>query len=283
MAISKITFELVIELFNRGLFKGKKSILDMGDQDINLKFNEIESLINQTNKEFQKDLFLRAKNYPERPRVQSSMLWKNLGFEITNRMDIEELPRDLKQGEIILQDLNFPIKNDLNSKYDVVTDFGNNEHPFNVVESFTNMHKLCKENGLLIIYQSLFKGNGYFNFDFSFFESIAAVNNYSILFSNLIYSNNNNCVLSSVKKENLKLINLNEIDNIYFFYLFKKNNDDDFKFPYQSSGSTYPAKEYFSLKFTHENVSPEKYYLPSKIENISLRSILKIMIKKIFN
>ena len=47
--------------------------------------------------------------------------------------------------------------------------------------------------------------------------------------------------------------------------------------------STYPAKEYFSLKFTHENVSPEKYYLPFKIENISLRSILKIMIKKIFN
>ena len=67
----------------------------------------------------------------------------------------------MKQGEIILQDLNFPIKNDLNSKYDIVTDFGNNEHPFNVVESFTNMHKLCKENGLLIIYQSLFKGNGY--------------------------------------------------------------------------------------------------------------------------
>ena len=201
MAISKITFELVIELFNRGLFKGKKSILDMGDQDINLKFNEIESLINQTKKEFQKDLFLSAKNYPKRPRVQSSMLWKNLGFEITDRMDIEELPRDLKQGEIILQDLNFPIKNDLNSKYDIVTDFGNNEHPFNVVRSFTNMHKLCKENGLLIIYQSLFKGNGYFNFDFSFFESIAAVNNYSILFSNLIYSNNNNCVLSSVKKK----------------------------------------------------------------------------------
>ena len=222
MAISKITCEIIIELFNRGLFKEKKSILDMGDQDINLKFNEIESLINQTKKEFQKDLFLSAKNYPKRPRVQSSMLWKNLGFEITDRMDIEELPRDLKQGEIILQDLNFPIKNDLNSKYDIVTDFGNNEHPFNVVESFTNMHKLCKENGLLIIYQSLFKGNGYFNFDFSFFESIAAVNNYSILFSNLIYSNNNNCVLSSVKKENLKLINLNEIDNIYFFYLFKK-------------------------------------------------------------
>ena len=27
---------------------------------------------------------------------------------------------DLKQGEIILQDLNFPIKNDLNSKYDML-------------------------------------------------------------------------------------------------------------------------------------------------------------------
>ena len=38
------------------------------------------------------------------------MLWKNLGFEITDRMDIEELPRDLKQGEIILQDLNFQLK-----------------------------------------------------------------------------------------------------------------------------------------------------------------------------
>ena len=39
----------------------EKINLDMGDQDINLKFNEIESLINQTKKEFQKDLFLNAK------------------------------------------------------------------------------------------------------------------------------------------------------------------------------------------------------------------------------
>ena len=47
----------------------------MGDQDINLKFNEIESLINQTKKNF-KRLILKCQNYPKRPRVQSSMLWK---------------------------------------------------------------------------------------------------------------------------------------------------------------------------------------------------------------
>ena len=66
-------------------------------------------------------------------------------------------------------------------KYDLVTDFGNNEHPFNFIEAFITMHKLCKEKGYLMISQNIFKGNGFVNFDISFFENFAAVNNYSIL------------------------------------------------------------------------------------------------------
>ena len=35
-------------------------------------------------------------------------------------------------------------------KYDLVTDFGNNEHAFNIAEAYKTTHKLCKKDGLIL-------------------------------------------------------------------------------------------------------------------------------------
>ena len=117
----------------------------------------------------------------------------------------------------------------------------------------------------------------------SFFESIAAINNYSITFSSMVYNNKKNFVTSSVNSDNLKLINLNNIDNIYLFYLLKKTNNNEFKFPYQSSGSSYPAREFYKLTTINQDVSPEKFYLPTSGSDLSLREVLKLIIKRFFN
>ena len=43
-------------------------------------------------------------------------------------------------------DLNYPIEDQTEfEKYDLVTDLGNNEHPFNTVESYKTMHKLWNQ------------------------------------------------------------------------------------------------------------------------------------------
>ena len=49
------------------------------------------------------------------------------------------------------------------------------------------MHNLCKKNGFLLINQCVFGGNGFYNFDITFFENVAAVNNYTSIYSSLVF------------------------------------------------------------------------------------------------
>ena len=77
----------------------------------------------------------------------------------------------------------------------------------------------------------------------------------------------------------MKLINLNNVDEIEIFYLLKKNGSDDFKFPYQGTGKNPVTKEYYSLNISHKNTLPETMYIPHSIENINTR----ILIRQLFH
>ena len=99
-------------------------------------------------------------------RVPSKEFWKLLGIETIDSLDL-----DPKYGAFGV-DLNFPLADEeLKGRYDLVTDFGNNEHPFNVAEAYRTMHRLCGVDGYLWIEQNVYNGNGFFNFDQTFFES----------------------------------------------------------------------------------------------------------------
>lgn len=282
MALSNSILETILELKNRGYFDNKKSVIDMGDQDVNVKFDDLIELLKQSNVNFDESEFDLAKKFPLRPRISSSQLWKTIGFDTANRIDIIEIEREKKIGHVIKHDLNFPF-NDKNhlKKYDLVTDFGNNEHPFNVFETYRTMHNLCALEGNLLIFNSIFGGNGFYNFDLSYFENIAAVNNYSIIFSKLFFIKDKKYITTPVDKELIKLINLNNIENIYVFYLMRKKSDNEFKMPYQGSGSSFPPKEKYNLQSINKYISPEKYYIPTKADTMSGRELLKLLIKKI--
>ena len=107
MALGGKALDLMFDLYERDFFKDIKSVIDMGDQDIFAAYSEIDSF----------------------------------GINEAFRMDIVKLERDKNDtNKHVIQDLNFPLKDkNLNQKFDLVTDFGNNEHPFNIVEAY----KLC--------------------------------------------------------------------------------------------------------------------------------------------
>ena len=226
MAIGLKTTDIIFELYNRNFFDKISSVIDMGDQDVNHNYSEVENYFKKFNIKFDSDLFSLAKNHPDRPRVSSSVLWKTLGINSADKIDISkpDRPKNQNVGKFFELDLNFPLTDkNLIGKYDLVTDFGNNEHPFNFIEAYKTMHKLCKEKGYLMINQGLFKGNGYINFGLSFFESFAAVNHYSIVHSCLIFNfPNNKYFTTPIEEDYLNLVDINKVKNIGIFYLLKK-------------------------------------------------------------
>ena len=288
MAIGGSVAEIIFELKHNKFYEKITSVIDMGDQDVNLSYEEIINNLNKFGIKYNQELFALAKNYPTRPRVSSSVLWQALGLKITDKIDMVELnrPANQKVGKVYKQDLNFPLTDkDLIEKYDLVTDFGNNEHPFNFIEAFITMHKLCKEKGFLMIHQGLFKGNGFVNFDISFFENYAAVNNYSIKHSCLVFNFPNNIFFSTpIKRDFLTTVDINKVSSISIFYLLKKEKKGDFKFPYQEYGSAWQSNEMYKMKFSYDDELPTKFYIPFQSKKkTSILNFLKKFIKKILN
>ncbi len=283
MGINYKTAEIISEFTNRGLFKECDSVLDMGDMDLNLNFDQIKTLCETYNLKFDASLFNRSKHFPERPRVSSSMFWKTIGLNTCERMDINAIKRDDNdKTNVIIKDLNFPLdQQNLYNKYNIVTDFGNNEHPFNIVEAYKTMHKVCKKNGYLIVQQALMGGNGFYQFDHCTIDSIAAVNSYSIIFSCFLINKDNEIFSTQLDKKVLKILNLNEIKNIYMMYILKKNNSEDFKFPYQGRGKQLDVKELYSLKTIFKSQNSEDIHLPTNNESITNKNLIKIFFKRI--
>jgi len=147
MALGGKVLDIMFDLYERDFFKDIKTVIDMGDQDAFVSYSEIESRFTNNKIKFNEQAWRNAKNHPKRPRVSSSILWNSFGIKEAFRMDIVKLDRDSNDNnKHVIQDLNFPLKDkSLNQKFDLVTDFGNNEHPFNIVEAYKTMHNLCKK------------------------------------------------------------------------------------------------------------------------------------------
>ena len=179
-------------------------------------------------------------------------------------------------------DLNYPLENQIKfTPYDFVTDFGNNEHPFNVVESYKSMHKLCKENGFMLIHQGIFGGNGFYNFDISFFENLAAVNNYTCLYSSLAFSKKDNFFCTPVDRLYFKMVDIKNIDVIEIIYIFQKKTKKDFVYPYQGSGKSIENSEYYTNKLNTINSFPSRTYIPKSYNDLSLTTLIKYLRNKL--
>ena len=288
MALPVPLIKFFSNLYEKNFFKDLESVLDMGDQDLSGNLTLLKSIFSKHKININEEDFRRSQYYPSRPRVSSSAFWKALGFKKTHRLDIEKLNRAEKNDEdnCYIADLNYPINKQLNlDQYDLVTDFGNNEHPFNVAESYKTMHSLTKKNGYLFICQSYINGNGFYNFDFPFFESLAMANNYEIL-SNfyVIYNYIDGDLVLPIDTDLFKIINIaNAKDGIGIHYFFKKTNNDEFKFPYQGSGTSIKRDTIYQPSYNYNSSPLARGYIPTDVNSLSGKLILKILLNKIFS
>jgi hypothetical protein len=282
MAIGNQIVDLAIYLKQIGMLNTINSVLDMGDQDLNVDYENLKQKLKHLKIPKFENLFERSKYYPKRPRVSSSTFWQSLGINETDRLDLIQLERknDAKHN-FYKVDLNYPLdKKVVNKKYDLVTDIGNNEHPFNVSECFRSLHSLTSKNGLMLIQQSIFKGNGLYNFEIGFFESLAACNNYQILYSAYTISYNDVYFSLPITTGILDVININKASTISVIYLFKKINDEDFNYTYQDLGKKPTREEFFSNSLNFENLPPERNYVPTNISHLSIKKMLGVILKK---
>ena len=196
MGIGNENLDLILELKSRGLFENYESVLDFGDQNYFNSTSKLKKIINKYKislSEKDRELIETPDAKKERKKLllSSSFLWSVLlDLKKFARLDMHFSSRpneDHLSVEKIIHDLNNDFEKISNNKFDMVTDFGNNEHVFNVDKTFKAMHFFCKKNGLIWIQQNIYKTNGFYNLTEDFFENLAAYNNYEIIFSSLVF------------------------------------------------------------------------------------------------
>ena len=284
MAYDRIIIDKIFDYLQSKKFEKISSVMDLGDQDLNLTYEEIINKFKKHNIENNEEKFKRLKYFPSRPRVPSSTLWLSLGFKKADRIDLEKLIRDSTNsddGNVYEVDLNNSLNNkSLRNKYDLVTDFGNNEHVFNVAEAFKTTHELCKENGLIWIMQNLFGGNGLYNFDLSYFELIAAANEYQIEDSFMIINKNGKHDLTQINSKVFET-NFNQIKEVKVSYLFRKRNLNKFKFPYQGIGDSPYYDKFYELNNNSKTYDLKRFYIPRNISQIKTNILIREIIYRI--
>ena len=233
MGLGPAAVKLNLELWQRGLFKEVRSVLDFGSQELQLDEQHFRALLESTGIAYAQDRF-RPWYFPDHPRCPSAPFYDLLGVE-----DVVQLDLNGDHGALPL-DLNEPIEDPgLLDRFDLVSDYGNNEHVFNVAEAYRSMHRVTRRGGLIVIVQARYGGNGYFLFDAPFFEEVAAANRYEILFSSYVLASRRSACGTfdefhvPMAAQLLDLLDWSRLGSISVCYVFRKTSDQDFVVPYQ--------------------------------------------------
>jgi len=278
MGLGPAAIKLMFELWQRRLLDEIDSVLDMGAQELHLDLEQLEKLISAAGiADYNRKTFASLGNYPSGLRCSAKYFYELLGIREYACIDLSG------EHDAMTMDLNMPLEDKrLWGKHDLVTDHGNNEHIFNVAEAYRTMHRFCKPRGLMIIMQVVYQTNGYYTFDLSFFEGLAAANNYKILFSSYI-------VCTGVGQQFhipasrilLNTLDWTKLSELGICYVFQKQSDADFSLPYQGDyladrmGCTALEMQFFPEP-------PSRTYLPVLEGEMSLsfNKLLRVFLRK---
>jgi hypothetical protein len=269
MGIGFPDIRLHLDLYQRGCYDGFSTILDMGAQDLHINYNELEELLSAVGlRDYDNNVFLELKDFPHK-RMPATEFYKLLGFKEHKLIDINN------RWDSISHDLNFPMEDSsLFGRFDVVTDCGNNEHAFNVYQAYKTMHQLCKKNGILYVNQAVYGGNGYYNFNPSYFEDMAVANRYEIIYSFYVLDGNFISTDSKIEKFVDRTVDLALV------YVMRKTTDDDFKTPYQGDlmASKHKVSKY---QMVYLPDTKSRTFAPLSIDDIGGSLALKVIWRSI--
>lgn len=283
MGLGPAAIKLNLELRERGFYKNIESAIEMGSQELILTQADFEALVCAANvPNYKKENFINLANWPGSPRCCSKPFYEMLGVKKYSCIDL-----DREHGAIPL-DLNFPLEDlSLYGQYDLVTDYGNNEHVFNTVEAYRSMHRLCKQQGFIIIAQALYGGNGYYAYNPSFFEGIAAANNYKIIFSSYVPVFHPRTKAASANEfhlppseELIEALDWTKVEAVGIYYVMQKQSAADFCYPYQGEYQS-RVKGHYGYRLQFLPTPPSRTYVPIySLETISARSLLQVLWRK---
>ena len=287
MGLGIAAVQNTLELYNLGYLKNSKSIIEIGSQELHLKKEDLKQLFN--NAGLKSDLvnkYPNINNWPERPRCSAKYFYESLGIKEYQCMDINA------DYDAIVHDLNKPFEDKSKfNKFDIVTDHGSCEHVFNIAECYRTMHNLAKPGGYIIIAQAVWKGNGYFKFDESFFEGIAAANNYKIIFNSYVLSNKDKTINGSDhqfhiprNRELFNVLDFSKLEDLNIYGVLQKTKEDKFKIPYQNKlmRKVYNISGGFNRAYLKESMGYT--YIPAStltVEQAPFRFLIKALIIKI--
>jgi len=264
VGLSAAAIKLNLDLWQRGLLNNYNSVVDLGSQELHLRLSEFEELVDAAGiSDYDKSQFAALANWPASPRCSAKPFYALLGLKEYSCVDMN------REHDSIPIDLSVPLdQSDLYGRFDLVTDHGTNEHVFNVAEAYRTMHRLCKKQGMLMICQTVWGGNGYYNFDSSFFEGLAAANGYEVLFASYILTTREAAPDGRMGQFHLPLarelvtaFDWSRINQIGICYVFLKTSEADFQYPYQGSYLAQKQGHYgYTLQFLPE--PPRRTYLP---------------------
>jgi hypothetical protein len=262
MGLGPAAVKLNIELWQRGLSDGVRSVMDLGSQELQLPRERFFGLLASGGPPYNPGDF-EPWSWPDFPRCSTRPFYRLLGLDKFDYIDLNG-----EHGALKI-DLNAPLRDEsLIGSYDLVTDYGTNEQVFNVAEAYRTMHRLAKVGGLLVNVQAVFRGNGYFLYDCSFFEELAQANGYEILFSSHIVTVPGEDGPPDIDEFHipasvalLDVIDWSRVNHISICYVFRKVLDAEFSVPYTyGHGEDEGAAHGYRLQFTPQ--SPIRRYVP---------------------
>lgn len=273
MGLGIAAIKLNFELWQRGYFENIKSVMEMGSQELYIRLDALEKLIQVANvPNYRRENFKNLANYPHGGRCPAKHFYKMLGVENYSSIDMGG------EFEAIPHDLNLPFEDSrLYGSYDLVTDYGTCEHVFNTVEAYRTMHRLLKKQGLMVVMQGVYGSNGFHYYDLSFFEGIAAANGYTIIYSSyyIVPETREDNYHIPLSLELLNVLDWTKVKAIGICYVMQKQNDSsDFHYPYQYHTNREELQG-CSLQFLP--FPPSRAYLPlaRTMESTSTKEVLR--------
>ena len=308
MGLGTGAVKLFLELWQRRLLTDANSVIEMGSQELHLSATRFDNLVRSGGiSEYDEKAFSDLVHWPGEPRVSARNFYQLLGINDYHCIDLNQvygaIPHDLNQP---LDDPSF------HGQFDLVTDHGTNEHVFNIAETYRTMHRLCKPGGLMVVMQCLYGGNGYHNFDLSFFEGMASANNYRVHFSSFMVTVRKDYLStldrlgltpgweSNQRNEQFHIPLSNDLLNVVNWsknstelgicYVFQKQSDDEFQYAYQGDfQAQVQGTSGYELQFLAD--PPSRSYVPlhsnsraglqqEVLESISGKRLVRHLLRK---
>lgn len=233
--------ELIVDFFRHKQNEEKKSVMEIGSQEIfQHDFELFDSLY---------DALGYIPNIIDGDKRSTKHLYSAIGFNKYVSIDLYE---DAKDN--IKFDLNYDFdKRELFGSFDFIYNGGTSEHIFNQLSVFRNIHRFCRNGGLMLhmVPMQGHYNHGFYNYNPMFFYGLAKYNGYSIE-GMWIYEHTTNQMLfyniSSVRVllDILKIVR-NSVQGLLLYVLLKKQRTDDFVIPQQDLSYFYKIDEIIDL------------------------------------